>query len=194
MGQNSDVTAVIFNRGELIGCNHRGAGIQVSGNKWLRFLLAWCWPPFALHLGKGSGTNCGGSQYFYRSVHLCNCSRQSLKDGDRKIKIKPDTKKAAPKPQETAGIINTAFHILQSVSKASNQQIWAPRPAATREMTMTWKEWHGRARSARGLIKKLTAPPTIPVGFNCCTSSCWRGCYRRKNTLKLFKAFTLRVW
>lgn len=121
MGQNSDVTAVIFNGGELIGCNHRGAGIQVSGNKWLRFLLAWCWPSFALHLGKGSGTNCGGSLCFYRSVHLCNSSRQSLKDGDRKIK--PDTKKAAPKPPETAGIINAAFHILQSVSKASNQQI-----------------------------------------------------------------------
>lgn len=33
MGQNSDVTAVIFNRDELIGCNHRGAGIQVSGKQ-----------------------------------------------------------------------------------------------------------------------------------------------------------------
>lgn len=77
MGQNSDVTTVIFNRDELIGCNHRGAGIQVSGNKWLRFLLAWHGLSLALHLGKGSGTNCGSSQYFYISIHLYYSSRQS---------------------------------------------------------------------------------------------------------------------
>lgn len=77
MGQNSDVTAVIFNRDELIGCNHRGAGIQVSGNKWLRFLLAWRWLSLALHLGKGSGTNWGSSQYFYLPIRLYYSSRQS---------------------------------------------------------------------------------------------------------------------
>lgn len=40
MGQNSDVTAVIFKKGELIGWNHRGAGIQVSENEQLGLLLA----------------------------------------------------------------------------------------------------------------------------------------------------------
>lgn len=68
MGQSSDVTAVIFNRGELIGCNHRGAGFQVSGNKWLRFLLAWRRPSFALHLRKGSETDYGSAQHFYLSI------------------------------------------------------------------------------------------------------------------------------
>lgn len=41
MGQNSDVTAVIFKRGELIGWNHRGAGIQVSENELPGLLLAF---------------------------------------------------------------------------------------------------------------------------------------------------------
>lgn len=61
-----DVTAVILDRGELTGGSHRGAAIQVSGNKWLGFLPAWrCRSPFTLHLGKGSGPHCGSSHFFY---------------------------------------------------------------------------------------------------------------------------------
>lgn len=123
-GQHNDVTAVIFNRGELTGGDHRGADIQVSGNKWLRFLLAWHWPPFALHLGKGSGTDCGSSHFFLILL--------SVQGGINKQAITENWGlKDYRGPQQTARINKTSFYTLQFASKASNEQIGVWRPAAT---------------------------------------------------------------
>lgn len=123
-----DVIAVILDRGELTAGSHRGAAIQVSGNKWPGFLPAWrCRSPFTLHLGKGSG-----AALWLLSLFLSFLSTR--RDINKPTVAENWGLKDYRGPQQqTVGVYQTSFYTLEKASKAPNKQIEsaeAPQPHA----------------------------------------------------------------
>lgn len=146
---------------------------KCQGTSGPGLLLAWRWPSFALHLGKGSGTNCGSFQYFYLSIYLSIAllsitlrrdrwvGSHLIKDRDTRKKKKKT--KRHQRPQQTARTNNTVFHILESASKASRSRYESVEASSHMLVDHDMERVTQLCKMCQRTDKTPTAPPMIPV-------------------------------